>query len=164
VVVLLDNALFEHRHRVRHPGLVAGEFLFESADERRVLFQDPPILRRQRRGHLRQILVKLVEHALHALAILHLAIEFLEHLVGIVDRRHRLVAAGVDHSAPCVGPVGHEDAEFERAEASGRLRPRLQVVADLLVDGDAARPAGRCIAAPPGCYPATVPVARANGG
>ena len=138
LVVLLDDPLFEHRHGVRHLRVVARHLLFKPADERGVLLQDPPILRRQGRRHRGQVLMKLVEHAPHALAILHLAVELVEHLIGVVDRGHGLVGACVDHPCPGVGAVGHEHAELERAEAGGRLGLALQKGFDLLVDGKAA--------------------------
>ncbi len=43
-----------------------------------------------------QVVLQLVEHAPQALLVLHPAVELGEHLVRIVDRRDRLVRAGVD--------------------------------------------------------------------
>ena len=91
--------------------------------------------------------MQVVENARQQLAVLGLAVELVEHLVGIVDRRQRLVGAGVGHAGPGVGPIGDHDAEFERAEPGLRGGIALQEVLDLLVDRDAAGPAGRRVRA-----------------
>ena len=103
-----------------------------------------------------------VEHAAEALAVLHLPVELFEHLVGIADRRERLVRPGVDPARPRVGAVRHGDAQFERAKARARLGPALQEVFDLLVDRDAARPSRRACRSRPGCCRGTssMPVSR----
>ena len=94
-----------------------------------------------------QIAFQIVQHAAQALLIFHPAVEFLEHLVRIVDRRNRLIAAGVHHPRPGVGMVGHHHAEFQRAEARARFRLLLQKVFDFLIDRNAAGPTGRRVGA-----------------
>ena len=103
-----------------------------------------------------------VEHALERLLVLHLAVELGEHLIGVVDRRHRLVRPGVDPAGPGVGPVGHADAELQRAEPRRRLGTALQVILDLLVDRDARWPSRPACPSRPGCSPGTArwPVSR----
>ena len=54
---------------------------------------------------------------------------------------------GVDHPGPGVGAVGDHDAELERAEPGARGRVVLEEVLDLLVDRQAAGPAGRRVRA-----------------
>ena len=103
------------------------ELLLHLADERRVLFQQLPVLRADGRADLVQVVLEVVEDALQALLVLHAAVELGEHLVGIVDRRDRLVRPGVDHAGPGVGAVGHHHAKLERAEPGARVRPALQV-------------------------------------
>ena len=98
-------------------------------------------------AHLLQIVLHVVEHADQHLAVLHFAVELGEHLIRIVDRRDRLVRPGIDHAGPSVGPIGDHDAELERAEAGARGGVVLQMTLDLLVDRDAAGPAGRRIRA-----------------
>ena len=147
LVVLFDDALLEHRHGVGHGGTLVGEVSLQAADERRVLLEDAPVFGRERGGDPGQILVDLVEHAPHALAVFHAPVELGKHLVRVVDRGDGLVGPRVDHPRPGVGLVGHEDAELERAKAGLRGRERLEMVADLLVDRDPARPAGRRVAA-----------------
>ena len=147
VVVVIEDPLLERGHGVGYLLAVGGELLLEAPHERRVFLEDPPVLGRQGGGHRGEVFVDLVEHALQALAVAALAIELVEHLVGIVDRRHRLVGPGIDHPGPGVGAVGHEHTVFERAEPRGRLGPALEKATDLLVDRTAARPACRGLAA-----------------
>ena len=147
-VVRLENARLEHRNVVLGNLALGCQVPFEAADEVGVLLEEPPILRRQRGRHAGEILVKLVEHAPQALAVLHAPVEPGEHLIRIVDRRHRLVGTGVHHPRPGIGPVGDEDAELERAEPGGGLRARLEEAGDLLIDRQPARPARRRVASP----------------
>ena len=78
-----------------------------------------------------------------------LPVELAKHLVRIVDRRDGLIGARVAHARPRIGATGHGDAELQRAEAGARLRLALEEILHLLVDGDAARPAGGIAAAAP---------------
>ncbi len=125
-----------------------GELLFELdlllhlADERRVLFEQLAILGTEEALDLLEVVVEFVEHAGDGLAVLHLPVQLGEHLVRVVDRRDRLVRAGVAHSRPGVGALRDHDAELERAEPRLRRRVGLQVRLDLLVDRDAVGPAG----------------------
>ena len=125
--------------------LVAFKFLLHLADERRVLFEQVAIFGADQAADLFQIVLQVVEDAPQAFLVLHPAVQLGEHLVRIVDRRERLVRTGVRHPRPRVGPIGHHDAELERAEARARARVRLQIVLDFLVDRNALRPAGRRI-------------------
>ena len=147
-VVRLEDARLEDRDGMPGHLALGRQFPLETADEVGVLLEDPPILGRQRGRHAGEILVKLVEHAPQALAMLHIPVEPGEHLVGVVDRCHRFVRAGVDHPCPGVGPVGDEHPELERAEARGGLWARLEESGDLLIDRRSARPARRRVAPP----------------
>ena len=147
-VVGLEDARFEDRHVVLGNLALGAQFPFEAADEVGVLLEEPPILHRQACRHPGEILVDFVEHAPQTLAMLHVPVETGEHLVRIVDRCHRFVRAGIDHSCPGVGPVGDEHPELERAEARGGFRARLEESGDLLIDRRSARPARRRVAPP----------------
>ncbi len=119
--------------------------MLQFAHERGVLFEQLPIVGADGGVDLFEIAFQIVQHAAQALLIFHPAVKFLEHLVRIIDRRNRLVAAGVDHARPGVGMVGNHHAEFQRAEARARFRLLLQKVFDFLIDRNAAGPTGRRI-------------------
>ena len=108
-----------------------------------MLFQQLPVFRADDRADLVQVVLEVVEDALQALLILHAAVELGEHLVGVVDRRDRLVRPGVDHAGPGIGAVRNHHAELERAEPGARVRLALQGVLDLLVDREPLGPARR---------------------
>ncbi len=124
-----------------------AQVLLHLAHERRVLFEQPAILGADGRRQTQQVAAQIVEHAADGLPIAHAAVEAVEHLVGIVDRGDGPIGAGVDHAGPGVGAVGDHDAEFERAEAGAGAGVALEEVLDFLIDGDAAGPAGRRVAA-----------------
>ena len=63
-----------------------------------------------------------------------IAVQFVEHLVGIVDRRDRLVRPRVHHPCPGIRPLRNHRTEFERAEPSARGGVFLEEVADFLID------------------------------
>ena len=65
----------------------------------------------------------------------------------IINGGDGLIAAGVAHAGPGISTIGHGDAELEGAEACLRFLFGLQVVLDLLINGDVARPTGRITAA-----------------
>ncbi len=107
-----------------------------------MLLEEPPVLRAELRLDRVQVLADLVQDALQGLLILGAAVELVEHLGGVVDRRHGPVGAGIDHPGPRVGAIGNLDAELQRSEAGLRLGLGLEVVLDLLVDRKALGPAG----------------------
>ena len=123
VVLFLDARLELAAPRGRRPASsVALQLLLHLADERRVLVEQLAVLGADRCADLLQVVLQVVEDAPQALLVLHPAVELGEHLVRVVDRRERLVRAGVDHARPGVGPVGHHDAELQRAEPRARRR------------------------------------------
>ena len=144
---------------IAHPGLELGrhvavlgdreflELLLGIAHERGVLVEQLGILAADLDAQLLEVLLDLVEDAGQQRLVLALAVELLEHLVGVADRRQRLVGAGIGHARPGVGALVDLDAELERAEAGPGLGLGLQVAGDLLVDGDALRPARRGVRA-----------------
>ena len=70
------------------------------------------------RGDALQIVAHIIQDAHEALLVLHLAIDLLQHLMGIINRRDGLVATRVTHARPRIGAILDANAEFERAEAS----------------------------------------------
>ena len=86
------------------------------------------------RPNLVHVLLEVVENRLHHLAILHRAVELVEHLVRIVDRGDGLVRPGVAHSGPGVSVLWNHDTKFERAKAGLRGSTLLKVVLDFLIN------------------------------
>src|SRR5205814_1930818 len=111
------------------------------------LIQYLPVRRSYARTHLVEVFAEIVEDALQALLVLGPAVELLEHLVRVVDGRHRLVWPGIGHAGPGIGPFRHHYTEFQRAKAGSGGRVLLEEALDLLIDGDSARPAGRGVGA-----------------
>ena len=142
LIVLLDQSLLQHRFGMGHLCVLGRELPFEFPHQGCVILQNSAILGRQRSRHLCEVFVQFIQHASHTLAILHLAVEFAEHLVGIVDRRDGLVGACVDHASPRVGAVGHQHAKFQRPKTGCRRRLALQELFDLLIDRSATGPTG----------------------
>ena len=120
-----------------------GDFALELAHEGLVLLERAAILGTDDRADFGEIGLQRIQHATQVLAVLHLAVEFLVHLIGIGDRGDGLAAASVGHARPRVGAVLHADAELERTEPCAGRSLALEKVFDLLVDRDAAGPAGR---------------------
>ena len=102
--------------------LLALQILLHLADERGVFFEQVAVLAADDVLDFFEVFLEVVENAAEAFFVFRSAVELGEHLVGIVDRRERLVGAGVGHAGPGVGAVGDHDAEFERAEAGAGLR------------------------------------------
>ncbi len=148
VVVFFFDARVELRDGVADVGAASAfSSCFHFADERGVLFEQLAVFGADELFDFLEVILQVVEDAAESLLVLHAAVELGEHLVGVVDRRERLVGAGVRHTSPGVGAIGDHDAEFERAEASAGGRICLQEVLDFLVDGDAFGPAGRRVGA-----------------
>ena len=127
--------------------LARRQLLLHRAHPLGVLVQQAAILGAELATKLLHVLLKIVEDAAQRLSVLHAPVELLEHLVRDIDRRQGPVRPGVRHAGPGIGALGHHHAELERAEARARRRVRLEEVLDLLVDGDAARPARRRVRA-----------------
>ncbi len=149
VVVLLLHARLQLGHRVLVGRRPAGlELLLHLADEGGVLVEQLAVLGADRRADLLQVVLQVVEHALQALPVLHPAVELVEHLIGIVDRRDRLVRRRrrpcASRCRPDSGTITPNSSEPKRVRVAGSL---CRMVLDLLVDRDAAGPAGRRVRA-----------------
>jgi hypothetical protein len=144
VVVLLLDARLDPRDRVRALLVLRRlQLLLHLADERGVLVKQYAVLGADDGADLLQVVLHVVEDAGERLAVLHPTVEFAEHLIRVVNGRDRLVVPRVHHARPGVGAVGDHDAELQRAEARAGRGILLQVVPDLLVDGEALRPSRR---------------------
>ena len=106
-----------------------------------MFLEHPAVLGADHPPDLREVGLQGIQHAAEVLAVPHPAVEFLEHLVRIGGGRHRLTGARVRHPGPRIGAILHAHAKLKGAEAGAGLGAALEEVADLLVDGDAARPA-----------------------
>ena len=117
-----------------------GEFAFHGTDQFEVILEALPVFRADPGGHLAEVFPDVVKQARQGGLVLALPVELVEHLVGIVDRCHGFVGAGVNHPGPVVGPVGYRHPELQGTEAGAGGRIVLQEIPDLLVDGDAIGP------------------------
>ena len=97
------------------------------------------------RFDLLEVVAQIVQHTGQHRPVLSLAVQLVEHLVGIADRSDRLVRAGIGQACPSVGAIGNHHAEFERPESGLRCGIGLQLVLQMLVDRDPHRPTGRRI-------------------
>ena len=123
---------------VRFPA--PGEFAFHGTDQLEVVPEALSVFRADLGGHLAEVFPDIVEQAGQGGLVLALPVELVEHLVGIVDRGHGFVGAGVNHPGPVVGPVRHRHPELEGPETRAGGGIVLQKIPDLLVDGDAIGP------------------------
>ncbi len=148
VVIAVVDAGFEGGRGVSE-GMAGGvlEVLFEFADEGGVFLEEGAVFGGHAGGDAVEVLAEGIEDAAEVFAILHLAVELLEELVGVGDGGDGLVGAGVSPAGPGVGAVGDGDAEFEGAEASAGVGLGLEVVLEFLVDRRPAGPAGGGIGA-----------------
>ena len=91
----------------------AGKLRLHLANESEVLLETGAVLGPEILGDAGEILAHIVDDGDEALAVLHAAVDFPEHLFGIVDRRDGLIGTGVAHARPWIGAVWHGDAELE---------------------------------------------------
>src|SRR5207249_4011510 len=148
IVVLVRHAFLQGgRADTEFLAIGFADFLFHLANERFVVFQKPAVLRADQFADLLQVVAYVVEDALETLLVFQLAVELLIHLVRIGNGRHGFVRAGVRHPRPRIGAVRDADAKLNRTEPRARLLLALEEVPYFLIDGNAARPTGRCVRA-----------------
>ena len=92
------------------------------------------------------ILSDMVENACQMLAILSPAVKSLEHAAGIIYGSHWLIAARVAHPRPGISTIGNGNPKLQRTKTCAGRLASLQMIADLLINGNTAGPTGRGIA------------------
>ena len=149
VVVNLFHIGRKLRNRVTDVLLLFANRLFglqlflHLSNHRQVFFQQLRVFAVDHLFNLPEVITQTIKNTGQQLAVLRLPVQLVEHLIRIINWRHRLIRAGVRHPRPGVRSIRNHDTKFQRTKTRASFRVRLELVLQKLINRNSHRPTSR---------------------